>query len=145
MKKHSKLIGMILATTVIALSGCSDNAEPPKELTSNVSQTNPDKKELEKLYLDFFDYELTFNDHTEKNNANAQNQHLKDLLTQLQALEVSEDSEEAKKYLITYMEEIIAAHEYLISESTLPVEFLKKIQDDGVKALKQYHKAISNL
>ncbi|WP_336770395.1 hypothetical protein [Bacillus bombysepticus] len=145
MKQHTKLLCTILATTIISLSGCSENAEKPQEDTSSVSQTNPDKKDLETLYSDFFDYELTFNDHEDKDNANAQNQHLKELRAQLQELKVREDSEEAKRYLGTYMDKIIAGHEYLINESTLPIEFLKQIQEDCLKAQKQYHKAVSKL
>ncbi|GAB6425828.1 hypothetical protein bcgnr5378_29000 [Bacillus cereus] len=143
MRKHTKFIGLLIASALIILVGFIAGDKMPKNNhTSDVTQPKNDFIVLQKIYIEFYSSELRFHDQLIKGNAEEKNQELKYIHTKLLNTKVADENKEAKGYLGMYMKKIIELHKLQIEEPTIPAESLEDISVEGIKFLNKYHEAI---
>ncbi|KZD50198.1 hypothetical protein [Bacillus cereus] len=143
MNKHTKLLGLLIASAVIVLVGCIESDKTPRKYyTSDATEPRNDYIVLQKIYLEFYNSELRFHEQFIKGNAEDKNQELKDIHTKLLNTKVEEENKEAKSYLGMYMKKIIELHTLQIEEPTIPAKSLEDISIEGIKFLNEYHEAI---
>ncbi|GAB6443389.1 hypothetical protein bcgnr5390_15760 [Bacillus luti] len=144
MRKHTKFIGLLIASALIILVGfIASDKMPMNNYTSDVTQPKNDFIILQKIYMEFYSSELRFHDQLIKGNAEEKNEELKDIHNRLLSIKVADEYTEAKRCLGIYMQKIIELHNLQIEDPTIPAESLEDINAESVKFLNKYHEAIN--